>query len=865
MEEKYQRNPYDFINPIREPELFAGRHEELKEIEYYLELSKGEKPKYFHLALVGPRSVGKTSLLNIIEHKATNLGLLAVKIPLNIETVENDVLFFKELFDGMLTKGAEKGLYEGFKGKIYRAFRKVVDTLDLKPEIPFLFGTVYVGLKKQQSIAGIPQHVLLHDLKEIFIEAKKRDIATIVLLFDECDLLAQNETVLQKIRNAFMETEGYILVFSGTEKMFPLMNEVFSPIPRFFKRINVENFKDIKETEECLLKPLNEDEKKAFDKTCIWEIHRMTNGSPYEINLIAHYIYRRWKEGRNPNIGLSPEVLDDVLNEIERLRKEGHHEIANKIKRYWIDQLKVLISLLEFPNVPKEWLAEFMLLDEIDTLQLKDVYIKKSITVDYIEQLKDGVISEEGGRICFKGDQFDILYLKYTCASKGVRDTKEFFIGSLDDPLLNLHHKLIQCIFLKDFQEYYIHAGFDKREKIDGKTGQKFIIGAKVILPPGEHTVLEISPETTKEFYLGASNSVRFRVNIEWMKEGFVNQIKFKKEEDKEKFRSRLNILRDKLDFLGYEILLKDEISWNTEGTEFSRQNKLSQAIECFDEAIEINPSFELPWANKAKVFFNLRKYDDALEHVNKALESHPNWSDALKLKGMILINLGRNEEALECLEKSTNIDPEDWDNWDNRARALFNLKKYNEAVECFDRSLKFNLRNHEALYLKGLSLGDLNRIDEALICFDEALKINPDFLPALLVKGNTLLDKKNYVEALNCFDIVLEKESHNIDALILKGLTLSKLDQYEDAIDYCDRVLRIDPNNGVGWYNKACFEAQTGNSDNALESLRNAIEIDEIFVEKAKNDEDLAVLRNDDRFLSLIRKNNQGTKKQMT
>jgi len=426
MEEKYQHNPYDFINPIRDPELFAGRHEELKEIEYYLELSKSRNPKYFHLALVGPRSVGKTSLLNMIEHIANNLGLLTVKIPLNIETVENDVLFFKELFDGIITKGAEKELYGGFTGKIYKAFRKVIDTLDMEAEIPFLFGTAYVGLKRKQNIAGIPQHVLLHDLKEIAGEAKKKEIQTIVLLFDECDLLAQNEVVLQKIRNAFMEMEGYILVFSGTEKMFPAISDVFSPIPRFFKRINVENFKNIKETEECLLKPLNEEEKKAFDQTCVGEIHQITNGTPYEINLIAHHMYRRWKEGQNPKIGLSPEVLDDVLNEIERLRKEGHYEIANKIRRYWRDQLKVLISLLEFPNVSKKWLAEYMLLDEINTLQLKDTYTKKSITMDYIEQLKkDGVISEENGRIHFKGDQFDILYLKYLCASKGVSNIKD--------------------------------------------------------------------------------------------------------------------------------------------------------------------------------------------------------------------------------------------------------------------------------------------------------------------------------------------------------------------------------------------------------------------------------------------------------
>ncbi len=280
------------------------------------------------------------------------LGLLAVKVPLNAEIVKNDVLFFKEIFDGILTKGAERGMYGGLSGKIYRAFRNAIDTLDIEAEIPLLFGTAYIGFKKGKN-TDVSQHILIHDLRKIHSEAKEKGIPTIVLLFDECDLLSQNETLLQKIRNIFMEIEGYILVFSGTEKMFPAISEVFSPIPRFFKRINVENFKEFKETEECLLKPLNDAEKEAFDRTCIADIHRITNGSPYEINLIAHYMYRRWKEEKIPKIQLSPEVLDDVLNELERLRKEGHYEIANKINRYWVDYLKILYRCLSSRRFPK--------------------------------------------------------------------------------------------------------------------------------------------------------------------------------------------------------------------------------------------------------------------------------------------------------------------------------------------------------------------------------------------------------------------------------------------------------------------------------------------------------------------------------
>jgi len=849
------RNPYDFVSPIRDPKLFAGRHSELEEIEYYLKLSKGEKPAHCHFALVGPSISGKTSFLNIIERTARDLGCLAVKISLNQESVQNEVLFFKEVFDGILTKGAEKGLYGGITGPVYRAYRKVVDGVDLKAEakIPFLFGSAYIGFKKKRN-RRISQKVLLHDLDDIRREAQKKNIPTLVLLFDEADLLADNKVLLQKIRNTLMEGEGYILVFSGTENMFPSMSNVFFPLPRFFKRIDVENFRNVKETEECLLKPLTDEEKGAFDRACIGEIHAISHGSPYEINLIAHYMYRRWKEGRNHNIAVTPEVFDDVLKEIERFRKGGRFDIASKLKGYEEDLLKVLISSLEFPNASKKGLAEYMLLEEMNALQRKDIHTKISMTLDLVKQLKkDRVLSEESARLRFKGGPFDLLYLKYLSASKGVMDTKEFFMGSSENPIFNLYHKLIENIFLKGFSEYYIQTRFDRMEKVKRKKAEKFVIGARgPNLPPGTDTLLEISPESSNEFYLGVPRSVRFRVNVKWMREGWVTQVRFRKEEDRKRFQSRLKALPDGLEPLGYEILPEDEITWHNKGIEFLKQGKTTEAVECFDKAIGINPSFGLPWVSKTKIFLDAQKYDEALESANKALVLNPNWGDALKLKGMIMVTLGRNEEALAYLGKASEIDPKDFSIWDHQARALSNLGRYPEAIACADKSLKVNPANHRLSGIKGLALLNLDRYEEALSCLNEALRTNPESTATLLAKGQVLLHLGQHAEALNCLDAVLGKEWTNIDALISKGVALSKLGRHEEAIGCWDSLVQINRNNATGWYNKACFEAKMGYTDAALESLYKAIQIDKKTALEAKTEQDFADLRNDERFLSL-------------
>jgi len=159
-------NPYDFGKPVREAKLFAGRQKELEEIDYYLELSKSDRPIYHNLALIGPRSVGKTSLLNMIEHMAKKKGLLAVKLSLDEEISTDEVRFFKEIFDNLVTKGARKGMYGGIRGKTYKLFRKAIDLLDIDARLPFLFGTAYIGLKKGTKTT-LSQQVLIHDLTSV--------------------------------------------------------------------------------------------------------------------------------------------------------------------------------------------------------------------------------------------------------------------------------------------------------------------------------------------------------------------------------------------------------------------------------------------------------------------------------------------------------------------------------------------------------------------------------------------------------------------------------------------------------------------------------------------------------------------------
>ena len=162
---------------------------------------------------------------------------------------------------------------------------------------------------------------------------------------------------------------------------------------------------------------------------------------------------------------------------------------------------------------------------------------------------------------------------------------------------------------------------------------------------------------------------------------------------------------------------------WVNEGVKLAEQGKYSEALRCFDRALEINPKDAFAWVGK----------------------------------GIVLNGLSRHEEALRCFERALAIDPKDAAAWNNKGNALRKLGRYSEALRCFETALEIDPKYADAWYNKGNALDDLGRYVEAVECYDRALEIDPKYAKAWVVKGGVLLKQLKLEEALRCFERALE------------------------------------------------------------------------------------------------------------
>lgn len=437
--ENLHYNPYDFANPVNHPGSFAGRKSQSEDVRYYLNHARYARP--IHLALTGERSAGKTSMLNMIDKQAGLLGFLVVRLDLN-EGDADPIHFFGRLYDSLLTAAILDNKYGGLSGPVWKGYRALVDANKGGEDLPLSFPAHWVAA--QQGTRSLSEAVLNMDLKAISNEANKK----VAIILDECDVLSQKKITLQILRNVFMNLDGYMLVIAGTPRLFPVFDDVFSPINRQFKKVSISPFESDSETRECIAQPLAQLSITPRSIIKGWptvgsEIHQVTGGRPYEIQLLCHTMFRRVQDNLDRKMSLSVEVLDEVRQDLEN--RQGH-DTERFSKRYSGLSDRHLMSLAILRRVDD---------GDIDSAAIVHVVTPRvahaSLTEEeFRRQIQElivlGILEESNGKCTLAGDQFDEVYLRYLAASRSMRippwpmAPETFIAGSLAASLKPFSH-----------------------------------------------------------------------------------------------------------------------------------------------------------------------------------------------------------------------------------------------------------------------------------------------------------------------------------------------------------------------------------------------------------------------------------------
>ncbi|XP_062942079.1 small glutamine-rich tetratricopeptide repeat-containing protein beta [Cynocephalus volans] len=95
------------------------------------------------------------------------------------------------------------------------------------------------------------------------------------------------------------------------------------------------------------------------------------------------------------------------------------------------------------------------------------------------------------------------------------------------------------------------------------------------------------------------------------------------------------------------------------EGNNHMKEENYAAAVDCYTQAIELDPSNAVYYCNRAAAQSKLGHYTDAIKDCEKAIAIDSKYSKAYGRMGLALTAMNKFEEAVTSYQKALDLDPE--------------------------------------------------------------------------------------------------------------------------------------------------------------------------------------------------------------
>jgi len=318
--------------------------------------------------------------------------------------------------------------------------------------------------------------------------------------------------------------------------------------------------------------------------------------------------------------------------------------------------------------------------------------------------------------------------------------------------------------------------------------------------------------------------------------------------------------VRKKVDPEVYLLDLKGRHLWLQRTEESFRR-----AVECFEEAIERDPSYARAYVGLADAVTGFANYGivppaeilpRAKAALQRALELDPDSAEAHRIQAFIHWQIEFDwQAAIDAYERALELDP-------NSALTLYWYGVYLSVIGRFERSFRMLDR---ALELDPLSLLVLSvqgwvryfarRYEASLPYYEKVLDLDPDFHLALWFQGQSLTELERYDEAVASFERALELSGRTSRMLGYLGYAYARAGREADARANLEELRERSETGYVPAYFPALVYAGLGETDRAIDELERAYAERDSMIRDLRIDSQWDRMRSDPRFVALMEK----------
>jgi TolB-like protein/Tfp pilus assembly protein PilF len=263
-------------------------------------------------------------------------------------------------------------------------------------------------------------------------------------------------------------------------------------------------------------------------------------------------------------------------------------------------------------------------------------------------------------------------------------------------------------------------------------------------------------------------------------------------------------------------------------------KRSVEYAIQLFEKAIELDSRYAAAYAGCSSAYGQMyqliareERYRELAQELSfKALMYDNNLSEAYRAMGLSYFLWGKLNEATASCTKAIEIDPDDFIAHWTLGRIYFTEGRLEQALELFRRVAEIK----PSFYA--------GHMDVAQACMGLGLHEE-----AAMVNRRLLEIMPNY----------LLQNPDDARARLIYASKLGSAGRKEEAVREGTKALVLSPGDPVMLYNAACLYVSLGESDRAIDALRQAVEAGYTNAGWMQNDPDLVSLREHPEFAALL------------
>ncbi|MBC7899226.1 MAG: tetratricopeptide repeat protein [Saprospiraceae bacterium] len=294
---------------------------------------------------------------------------------------------------------------------------------------------------------------------------------------------------------------------------------------------------------------------------------------------------------------------------------------------------------------------------------------------------------------------------------------------------------------------------------------------------------------------------------------------------------------------------------------------EIRKSIDFYRQAIEADPQYALAHAGMADAYRTLpiaygasskEGFPQAKAASLRALEIDPLLAEAHVTLGWVAFSYEWDWATAEReLKLAIDLSPNNSEAHRAYAHFLSNQARHDEAIAEIKRARELDPIASLTSALYGQMLFYAGRDDEAFAIVNKLLEIDPNFWIAHNMLGRIYIRQQRYPEAIAVLNKAKKMSGGSTEPVTQLGYAQAKSGNRDQAIEILAELSSMAANQYVPAYNFAVVHNGLGEKDEALNYLEKSFEQREVQLMFMKIDTRWNELRNDPRFIELMKRMN--------